>query len=71
MREMAKELFHLVVFLIFIMKSLDVVAAIHPPLHTGMDQPASRQPREVPGHWKKANITPVFKKGKKENLGNC
>lgn len=40
MRELPKELFHLVVFLIFIMKSLDVAVAIHPPLHTGMDQSA-------------------------------
>ena len=26
--------------------------------------------REVPEDWRKASITPVFKKGKKENLGN-
>ncbi|KFP27790.1 RNA-directed DNA polymerase from mobile element jockey, partial [Colius striatus] len=25
---------------------------------------------EVPEDWKKANVTPVFKKGKKEDLGN-
>ncbi|XP_063189358.1 uncharacterized protein LOC134514900 isoform X2 [Chroicocephalus ridibundus] len=25
---------------------------------------------EVPGDWRKANVTPVFKKGKKEELGN-
>ncbi|KFV09803.1 RNA-directed DNA polymerase from mobile element jockey, partial [Pterocles gutturalis] len=25
---------------------------------------------EVPEDWRKANITPVFKKGKKEDLGN-
>ena len=25
---------------------------------------------EVPGHWRKANVTPIFKKGKKEDPGN-
>ena len=25
---------------------------------------------EVPGDWKKGNITPTFKKGRKEDLGN-
>jgi len=25
---------------------------------------------EVPEDWRKANVTPVFKKGKKENPGN-
>ena len=25
---------------------------------------------EVPGDWKKGNIAPVFKKGRKEDLGN-
>ncbi|KFP28573.1 RNA-directed DNA polymerase from mobile element jockey, partial [Colius striatus] len=25
---------------------------------------------EVPEDWRRANITPVFKKGKKDNLGN-
>ncbi|KFQ08859.1 hypothetical protein N330_09866, partial [Leptosomus discolor] len=25
---------------------------------------------EVPEDWRKANVTPVFKKGKKEDLGN-
>lgn len=41
MRELAKELFHLVVFLVFITKSLDVVVEIHPP---GKDQPAWMRP---------------------------
>ncbi|KFQ33730.1 hypothetical protein N331_10584, partial [Merops nubicus] len=30
----------------------------------------SWQSGEVPGDWKKENITPIFKKGKKEDPGN-
>ncbi|KFQ09604.1 hypothetical protein N330_10423, partial [Leptosomus discolor] len=30
----------------------------------------SRQSGEVPGDWKKKNIAPVFKKGRKEDPGN-
>ena len=30
----------------------------------------SRQPGEVPSDWKKRNIAPVFKKGRKEDPGN-
>ncbi|PKU30021.1 rna-directed dna polymerase from mobile element jockey-like [Limosa lapponica baueri] len=30
----------------------------------------SRQPGEAPSDWKKGNITPIFKKGKKEDPGN-
>ncbi|GAB0176977.1 mitochondrial enolase superfamily member 1 [Grus japonensis] len=30
----------------------------------------SRQSREVPTDWKRRNITPIFKKGKKEDPGN-
>ncbi|KGL83727.1 RNA-directed DNA polymerase from mobile element jockey, partial [Tinamus guttatus] len=30
----------------------------------------SRRMGEVPEDWKKANVTPVFKKGKKEDPGN-
>ena len=29
-----------------------------------------QQSGEVPGDWKKSNITPIFKKGKKDNTGN-
>lgn len=29
------------------------------------------QLREVPGDWRKANVMPVFKKGKKEDLHYC
>lgn len=27
--------------------------------------------REVPVHWRLANVTPVYKKGRKEKTGNC
>jgi len=30
----------------------------------------SWQSGEVPGDWKKGNIEPIFKKGRKENPGN-
>lgn len=30
-----------------------------------------RQMGEVPERWKKANISPIFRKGKKEDPGNC
>ncbi|KAK4825157.1 hypothetical protein QYF61_024546 [Mycteria americana] len=30
----------------------------------------SRQSGEVPGDWKKGNIAPIFKKGRKEDPGN-
>jgi len=29
------------------------------------------QSGEVPGGWKKRNNAPIFKKGGKEDLGNC
>jgi len=29
------------------------------------------QSGEVPGDWKKGNIVPIFKKGRKEDPGNC
>ena len=30
----------------------------------------SRQSGKVPGDWKKGNIVPIFKKGRKEDPGN-
>jgi len=30
----------------------------------------SRQSRKLPGYWRKGNIVPIFKKGKKEHPGN-
>ncbi|KFQ92398.1 hypothetical protein Y956_08328, partial [Nipponia nippon] len=30
----------------------------------------SQQSGKVPGDWKKGNIAPIFKKGRKENPGN-
>ncbi|KFQ82293.1 hypothetical protein N337_01910, partial [Phoenicopterus ruber ruber] len=27
--------------------------------------------REVPVDWRLANVTPIYKKGRKEDLGNC
>lgn len=47
MRELAKELFGLMVFPNFIIKSLEVVVATHPPLHAGMDQPAWMRPASL------------------------
>lgn len=43
-RELAKELFGLSVFPNFIIKSLEVAVAIHPPLHAETDQPAWNVP---------------------------
>ncbi|KFP64633.1 hypothetical protein N322_04936, partial [Cariama cristata] len=31
----------------------------------------SWQSGEVPGDWKKANIVPIFKKGRRKDPGNC
>lgn len=30
-----------------------------------------RSLREVPKDWRKANVTPILRKGKKDNPGNC
>ncbi|KFV67120.1 hypothetical protein N307_07265, partial [Dryobates pubescens] len=43
----------------------DVVAR---PLSMVFDK--SCQSGEVPGDWKKGSITPIFKKGRKDNSGN-
>ncbi|GAB0191911.1 mitochondrial enolase superfamily member 1 [Grus japonensis] len=39
-----------------------------PPVTNGWDKPW--QSGEVPADWKRGNITPIFKKGKKEDPGN-
>jgi len=41
---------------------------MHPQLSIILER--SRRTGEVPEDWTKANVTPVLKKGKKEDLGN-
>jgi len=51
MRELAKELFGLMVFPNFIIKSSEVAVAIHPPLHAEMEQLAWMRPASLDAQW--------------------
>jgi len=48
-------------------KLADVIAE---PLSIIFERRRSWRTGEVPEDWRKANVTPVFKKGKEEDLGN-